>query len=212
MDRLASLSPRIRQVIFAGLAVLLAALAWWVLRAHTAQEAQPSASEAARSPKTAAGVVPQPSSAAEPSIDPTTGMPLPLTSEQIQEAAKVAGTFAVRYGSYRYDHDEATWVASLRELLSSRAAVDVTRLAPSGAAKEQLVADKQVTTATVTDTRIGLMSKTSILFEVTVEREITTASRQTRRSDVYEIAVVRDSKGWGVADIRLAGGGMPDVD
>ncbi len=119
-------------------------------------------------------------------------------------AVAAASRFLTQWASYRYDQDPAGRAAALAGLLTPDSQVDLAAATPVGAAREQMVAQRWVSTATAKPRRLLLLSTSTVVVEVAVTKTTSTTASPgpTVLTVGYQVTMGAVPGGWGVRAVQ----------
>ncbi|TYB62653.1 hypothetical protein FXF51_24760 [Nonomuraea sp. PA05] len=126
---------------------------------------------------------------------------LPMQKEQLAAAADLAERFTAAYGTFRYDEDPAAYAERLKAYTTPELAGTLTRTVTSAGFVEQNRNDQTVSTATAHLKEIRQVEKSSIVFVVTANRQVTAASGNKLATEEYAVTVSQLGADWRVYDI-----------
>ncbi|MEU9888224.1 hypothetical protein [Sphaerisporangium sp. NPDC051011] len=133
---------------------------------------------------------------------------LPLSKNQIAQAADAAQRFAVSYATYRWDEDPASYAERLKGYTTPDLGVILTRDVTSPATVEQNRADQVVSAGSARLKTIRDIASGSVVFVVTAVQRIT-AKSGTRESDAdYAITLTQVGDQWRIYDMQPADAGQ----
>lgn len=125
---------------------------------------------------------------------------MPLSEDEIAAAVKKAEVFTQRFTTYRYDQNDATTLAGMRDMLAKREAPDLSGVIPTGDLKARLVAQRFAAESTTKAVRVISLSSNFIAIEVKAEVTERASGATTKRAETYFVTLTDDA-GWGVSDI-----------
>jgi hypothetical protein len=149
---------------------------------------------------------PSPATAASPS-DPDIYQWLPFTQGQLGTAAAVVTQFCDAYGTWSYSQNEASYVATMRSLITSELADVIAQGYSVPGVAGQRASQKQVSTGSAVINSMRAFGPTSITFVVTITEQITDTAGRSLDSTQYAVTVVGVGNSWQVNDIELASAG-----
>ncbi|REE96047.1 hypothetical protein [Thermomonospora umbrina] len=203
------LSDRRRKLLFAGLAVVLAAIGLYLTVADPADTADPAGSPADRS--TAAAPGPPVPSVSAPGIESTITPEnfdiyrlLPFPRRDFAAAAALAQRFVATYGTYRYDEDPQVYVDRLTPMVTPELGQEIARAESSPGLIEERRAGQTVAQGSATLDRVRDIAENSIIFLVTGHREVTESGRTTQEKKQFAVTIARDGAALRVYSIELA--------
>jgi hypothetical protein len=126
---------------------------------------------------------------------------LPMNKEQLAAAADVATRFTAAYGTFRYDEDPAAYAARLKAYTTAELGDTLTRTQTSAGTIEQNLNDQIVSTATAALKEIRQIDRTSIVFVVTANRQVTAKSGNKLVTEEYAVTMSQSGSDWRVYDI-----------
>jgi hypothetical protein len=203
-----------RKAVFGLIVVALAGLGvyMFVPAAHGGQisgsprAAAHSPAPRATSPATPAAS-PSPAMAATPS-NPDIFQWLPFTQAQLGSAATVVTQFGDAYGTWSYSQNATSYVATMRDLITSELADVLAQGYSVPGVAGQRTSKKQVSTGSAVINSLRAFGTSSITFVVTITEQITdTAVGRSLDSTQYAVTVVGVGSSWQVNDIELASAG-----
>jgi hypothetical protein len=160
----------------------------------------------ATSPATPAAS-PSPAMAATPS-NPDIFQWLPFTQAQLGSAATVVTQFGDAYGTWSYSQNATSYVATMRDLITSELADVIAQGYSVPGVADQRTGKKQVSTGSAVINSLRAFGTSSITFVVTITEQITdTAVGRSLDSTQYAVTVVGVGSSWQVNDIELASAG-----
>ncbi|MFC6087478.1 hypothetical protein [Sphaerisporangium aureirubrum] len=151
-------------------------------------------------------------------VEPVTGTPaprvspgtfdiyryLPLTRQQIAEAADAAQRFAVSYATYRHDEDPASYAERLKAFTTVEFGTVLSRDVTTPSTVEQNRAGQIISSGTASLKNIRDISDGSVVFVVTVVQHITGKDGPQERSADYAVTLTQVGDGWRVFDMQQA--------
>ncbi|WP_043631487.1 hypothetical protein [Nonomuraea candida] len=126
---------------------------------------------------------------------------LPMSKEQLAAAADVAERFTAAYGTWRHDEDPAAYAERLKAYTTAELGDTLARTMTSAGTVEQKRADEIVSTATATLKEIRQVDKTSIVFVVTANRQVTARSGNQQVAEEFAVTVSQSGADWRIYDI-----------
>jgi hypothetical protein len=202
-----------RKAVFGLIVVVLAGLGvyMFVSRAHGGQvNGSPRAAAHSPAPRATSPVVPavspSPDTAATP-VDPDIYQWLPFTQAQLGSAATVTTQFGDSYGTWSYSQNATSYVATMRDLITSELADVIAQGYSVPGVAGQRTSKKQVSTGSAVINSLRAFGTSSITFVVTITEQITDTAGQSLDSTQYAITVVSVGSSWQVSDIELASAG-----
>ncbi|GAA3838323.1 hypothetical protein GCM10022226_70750 [Sphaerisporangium flaviroseum] len=203
-----------RGLVFAGVVVALAAVGIY-LSMRPASGGSDGVEPSGRVAVVSSAPVPQASSSqgasTAPSITPGSFdiySYLPLSKEQIAQAADVAQRFTASYATFRYDEDPVSFAERLKGFTTTDLGVILARDVTTPATVEQNRADEVISQGSATLKSIRDISKGSVVVVVTAVQRITAKSGpQERRAD-YAITLTQVGTDWRVFDMQPADAGQ----
>ncbi|MFC4587371.1 hypothetical protein [Sphaerisporangium corydalis] len=199
-----------RGVVFAGVVVALAAVGIY-LSMRPASGGSDGAEPPERSAVVSSAPIGRPSSSPAPSITPGTfdiyGY-LPLSREQIAQAADAAQRFAVSYATFRYDEDPASLAERLKGFTTADLGTILARDVTTPATVEQNRADEVVSAGSARLKSIRDITEGSVVFVVTATQHITAKSGPQERSADYALTLTQLGTDWKVFDMQPADAGQ----
>jgi hypothetical protein len=208
------LTARQRQLAFALIVVLLAALGIYLLRSHghahpgAHATSPPASTPAAASSGTTAPATPAATTAPPPASSAVNIYRwLPFTQQDLASAARVVTAFSARYGTYSYRLTTAAYTSRLAGLATSQLAQVIGGgYATPGVAKLRQQ-QRQVSAASAVIDSLRAFGSSSLTFVVTVNQRITQAGGAKQQSTRYAVTASGGGTGWQVSDIELASAG-----
>ena len=202
-----------RKTVFGLIVVVLAGLGvyMFVPGAHGGQTSG-SPRPAARTPAPQAtslatpAVSPSPATAATPSA-PDIYQWLPFTQAQLGSAATVVTQFGDTYGTWSYSQNATSYVATMRDLITSELADVIAQGYSVPGVAGQRTSKKQVSTGSAVINSLRAFGTSSITFVVTITEQVTDNAGRSLNSTQYAITVVGVGSSWQVNDIELASAG-----
>jgi hypothetical protein len=149
---------------------------------------------------------PGPAAVATPS-DPDIYQWLPFTQAQLGSAATVATQFGDTYGTWSYSQNAASYVATMRDLITSELADVIAQGYSVPGVAGQRTSKKQVSTGSTVINSLRAFGTSSITFVVTITEQITDTAGRSLDSTQYAVTVVSVGSSWQVNDIELASAG-----
>ncbi|MGW4639329.1 hypothetical protein ACWEN6_12410 [Sphaerisporangium sp. NPDC004334] len=198
-----------RGLVFAGVVVALAAVGIYLsMRPASGGDGEPPPGVV-----TTTTAAPPPSSAASPAPAITPGTfdiygYLPLSREQIAQAADTAQRFAASYATYRYDEDPASYAERLKAFTTGEFGAVLARDVTTPATVEQNRADEVVSQGTGRLKSIRDISAGSLVLVVTAAQRITAKSGPQNRSADYAVTLTQVGTDWRVFDLQPADAGQ----
>ncbi|NJP89794.1 hypothetical protein HCN51_10105 [Nonomuraea sp. FMUSA5-5] len=188
-----------RGVAFAALVVVIAAVGIYLTM-------WPDSSEQA-APEPAASVATSSAVASSTPLATASAAPfdiysyLPMKKEQLAAAADLAERFTAAYGTFRYDEDPAAYAQRLKVFTTPELAGTLTRTVTSAGFVEQNRSDQTVSTATAHLKEIRQVEKSSIVFVVAANRQVTAKSGNKLATEEYAVTVSQLGADWRIYDI-----------
>jgi hypothetical protein len=201
-----------RKAVFGLIVVLLVGLGAYLFvsssraSGHSPSAATHTPAPQPTSPATQAST-PSPSPAAVGSSDPDIYQWLPFTEAQLGSAAAVTTKFSDAYGTWSYSQNAASYVTTMRGLITSELAEVIEQGYSVPGVASQRTSKKQVSTGSAVINSIRAFGSSSITFVVTITEQITATSGQSRNSNQYAVTAVSSGTSWQVNDIELASAG-----
>jgi hypothetical protein len=150
---------------------------------------------------------PSPAAAAATPSDPDIYQWLPFSQAQLGSAAAVVSQFCDAYGTWSYSQNATTYVATMRNLITSELADVIAQgYAVPGVAGLR-TSKKQVSTGSAVINSLRAFGTSSITFVVTITEQITDTAGRSLDSTQYAVTVVGIGSSWQVNDIELASAG-----
>jgi hypothetical protein len=149
---------------------------------------------------------PSPATAAGPA-DPDIYQWLPFTQAQLGSAAAVVTQFSDAYGTWSYSQNEASYVATMRSVITSELADVIAQGYSVPGVAGQRTSKKQVSTGSAVINSMRAFGPSSITFVVTINEQITDTAGRSLDSTQYAVTVVGVGSSWQVNDIELASAG-----
>ena len=207
------LSAGQRKAVFGLIVVVLAGLGVYMFmsRAHGGPvNGSPRAAAHSPAPRVTSSAIPavspSPATAATPS-DPDIYQWLPFTQAQLGSAATVVTQFGDTYGTWSYSQNATSYVASMRDLITSELADVIAQGYSVPGVAGQRTSKKQVSTGSAAIDSLRAFGTSSITFVVTITEQITDTAGRSLNSTQYAITVVGVGSSWQVNDIELASAG-----
>ncbi|MGR6914615.1 hypothetical protein ACU635_10225 [[Actinomadura] parvosata] len=188
-----------RGVAFAALVVVIAAVGIYLTM-------WPDSSEQA-APEPAASVATSSAVASSTPLATASAAPfdiysyLPMKKEQLAAAADLAERFTAVYGTYRYDEDPAAYAQRLKVFTTPELAGTLTRTVTSAGFVEENRNNQTVSTATAHLKEIRQVEKSSIVFVVAANRQVTARSGNKLATEEYAVTVSQLGADWRIYDI-----------
>ncbi|MBA9003791.1 hypothetical protein [Thermomonospora cellulosilytica] len=207
------LSDGRRRLLFAGLAVVLAAVGVYLTVAG------PGGGEETEEPPAAQATTPPPGPAV-PSVAPpgisSTITPdsfdiyrlLPFPKRDFAAAADLAQRFTAAYGTYRYDEDPQAYVARLEPLATEELVTQIARGVSAPGLLEQRRSEQVVAQGTATLDSVRDIEANSIIFLVTGNQQLTRNGQTTHESKRFAVTVSRDGNALRVYAFEPADAGQ----
>jgi hypothetical protein len=151
-------------------------------------------------------VSPSPATAATPSA-PDIYQWLPFTQAQLGSAATVVTQFGDTYGTWSYSQNATSYVATMRDLITSELADVIAQGYSVPGVAGQRTSKKQVSTGSAVIDSLRAFGTSSITFVVTITEQITDTAGRSLDSTQYAVTVVGVGSSWQVNDIELASAG-----
>ncbi|MCW2878561.1 MAG: hypothetical protein JWQ95_2661 [Sphaerisporangium sp.] len=201
-----------RGLVFAGVVVALATVGIYL-----SMRPAPGGSEHAGPPGRAAVVSTTPAAPSSPGASPAPAISpgsfdiynyLPLSKDQIAQAADMAQRFTVSYATFRFDEDPASYAERLKGFTTPELGVILARDVTTPATVEQNRADQTVSLGSARAKSIRDISAGSIVFVVTAVQRITAKSGPQERSADYAITLTQVGSEWRVFDMQPADAGQ----
>ncbi|WP_248963772.1 hypothetical protein [Sphaerisporangium perillae] len=198
-----------RGLVFAGVVVALAAVGIYLSMrpASGGSDGAPPPGVVSTSSAAPPSSGPSPAPAITPSTFDIYGY-LPLTREQIAQAADMAQRFAVSYASFRYDEDPASYAERLKAFTTADFGAVLARDVTTPATVEQNRADQVVSEGAARLKSIRDIAGGSIVLVVTATQHITAKSGPQERSADYAITLTQVGTEWRVFDLQRADAGQ----
>ncbi|MDH2428871.1 hypothetical protein [Sphaerisporangium sp. TRM90804] len=202
-----------RGLAFAGVVVALAAVGVY-LSMRPAASGPGDEGPAGRTAVISEGTPAPPSSTAPspaPAVSPGSFdiyRYLPLSRQQIAQAADVAQRFAVSYATFRHDEDPATYADRLKAFTTLELGSVLARDVTTPATVEQNRAQKIVSQGSAQVKRIRNIDEGSIVFVVTSLQRITAEAGPRQLSTDYAITLTQVGTEWRVFDMQPAEAGQ----
>jgi hypothetical protein len=149
---------------------------------------------------------PSPATAATPA-DPDIYQWLPFTQAQLGSAAAVVNQFCDAYGTWSYSQNAASYVATMRSLITSELADAIAQGYSVPGVAGQRASKKQVSTGSAVINSLRAFGTSSITFVVTITEQVTDTAGRSLDSTQYAVTVVSVGSSWQVNDIELATAG-----
>jgi len=201
-----------RKAVFGLIAVVLAGLGvyMFVPGTHGGQNGgSPRAAThtpARRATSLATPAVSPSPAAATPSV-PDIYQWLPFTQAQLGSAAAVVTQFGDTYGTWSYSQNATSYVATMRDLITSELADVIAQGYSVPGVAGQRTSRKQVSTGSAVINSLRAFGTSSITFVVTITEQITGTAGRSLDSTQYAVTVVGVGSSWQVNDIELASAG-----
>ncbi|GGK68495.1 hypothetical protein Sme01_13680 [Sphaerisporangium melleum] len=198
-----------RGLVFAGVVVALAAVGIYL----SMLPASGGDGEVPQSVVTATSSAAPPPSGPSPAPAITAGTFdiygfLPLTREQIAQAADTAQRFAASYATFRYDEDPASYAERLKGFTTVEFGAILARDVTTPALVEQNRADQVVSDGSGRLKSIRDIADGSIVLVVTATQHITAKSGQRDRGADYAVTLTQVGTEWRVFDLQPADAGQ----
>ncbi|SDI80544.1 hypothetical protein [Nonomuraea jiangxiensis] len=129
---------------------------------------------------------------------------LPLNREQLAAAADLAERFTAVYGTFRYDEDPAAYAQRLKAYTTAELGGILTRTMTSAGTVEQNRNDEIVSTATGKVKEIRQIDKSSVVFVVTENRQVTAKSGNQQVTDDLAVTVSQLGTDWRIFEVLPA--------
>jgi hypothetical protein len=207
------LSAGQRKAVFGLIVVVLAGLGVYMFmsRAHGGPvNGSPRAAAHSPAPRATSPAIPaaspSPATAATPA-DPDIYQWLPFTQAQLGSAATVVTQFGDTYGTWSYSQNATSYVASMRDLITSELADVIAQGYSVPGVAGQRTSKKQVSTGSAVINSLRAFGTSSMTFVVTITEQITDNAGRSLNSTQYAITVVGVGSSWQVNDIELASAG-----
>jgi len=212
-----------RKVVFAVIVLVLAGLGISLLRpaAHgspsgaraSTRSAAPSSAghdAPAASPGVASPGAGSPGQATSPTSS-ATAVPdiyrwLPFTPSQLATASGVAVKFADGYDTFSYSENAASYLAPMRNLITSQLASLLARAYATPGVASLRARSRQVSSGTAVISSLRAFGPSSLTFVVAITQSITDTKGRSQATMDFAVTVT-DSGGWQVSDIELASAG-----
>ncbi|GII64440.1 hypothetical protein Skr01_45250 [Sphaerisporangium krabiense] len=133
---------------------------------------------------------------------------LPLSKDQIAQAADAAQRFAVAYATYRWDEDPASYAERLKAFTTADLGTVLARDVTSPATVERNRADQVVSEGSARLKEIRDIAGGSIVFVVTAVQRITAKSGPQERGTDYAVTLTQVGSQWQVYDMQPAEAGQ----
>jgi hypothetical protein len=200
-----------RRALFGLIVVVLAVLGGYMFvpGSHAARR---SGSPAAHSPGPPAGSSAVPAGSPVPAAAATPSAPdiyqwLPFTQSDLASAAAVVTRFAGAYGTWSYRQNAASYVASLRNLITPELSQFLAQGYSVPGVASQRASNKQVSVGSAVINSLRAFGASSITFVVTIGEDITGTNGRSQVTTQYAVTVVSVGGDWQVNDIELASAG-----
>ncbi|MEV5892637.1 hypothetical protein [Nonomuraea fuscirosea] len=195
-----------RGVAFAAIVVVIAAVGIYLTMWPDSSEETPERPEAARA--TSSAVVTSTPLATASAAPFDVYAYLPMKKEQLAAAADVATRFTAAYGTFRFDEDPAAYAGRLKAYTTAELGDTLTRTMTSAGTVETNKNDQIVSTATAALKEIRQVDKSSIVFVVTANRQVTATSGNKLVSEEFAVTVAQSGADWRIYDILPAADGQ----
>lgn len=202
-----------RKAVFGLIVVALAGLGGYMFvpRVHSGQvSGSPRAAAHSPAPRATPRATPlaSPGSAAlaTPS-HPDIYQWLPFTQAELGSAATVVTEFGGTYGTWSYSQNATSYVATMRDLITSQLADVIAQGYSVPGVAGQRTSKKQVSTGSAVINSLRAFGASSVTFVVTITEQITDTSGRSLDSTQYAVTVVGVGSSWQVNDIELASAG-----
>jgi hypothetical protein len=150
---------------------------------------------------------PSPAAAAATPAGPDIYQWLPFTQAQLGSAATVVTQFCGAYGTWSYSQNATSYVATMRNLITSELADVIAQGYSVPGVAGQRISKKQVSTGSAVINSLRAFGTSSITFVVTITEQITDTAGRSLDSTQYAVTVVGVGSSWQVNDIELASAG-----
>ncbi|MEV0615060.1 hypothetical protein AB0I81_17165 [Nonomuraea sp. NPDC050404] len=196
-----------RGVAFAAIVVVIAAVGIYLtMWPDSSDEAEPEPAATARVTSSAvASNTPVATASAAP-FDVYSY--LPMSKEQLSAAADVAERFTAAYGTFRFDEDPVAYAGRLKAYTTPELGNNLTRTMTSAGTVEKNRADEIVSAATAELKEIRQVDRTSIVFVVTANRQVTSKSGNDQVAEEFAVTVSQLGDDWRIYDILPANTGQ----
>jgi hypothetical protein len=205
------LNDRQRKLLFAGIVVALVVLGLWLTwpRPDTTPVKRPSVASTSTVVPTQAAPAPGITATVAPDTFDIYRL-LPYTKTEFATAASAAQRFTAAYGTYRYDEDPQTYLATLRPFVVDQLFTDLTKAATTPGELEERRSTQTVAVGSASLNSIDDIGATSIIFLVTGVQQVTKNGTDAQESRQFRVTVQRDAAAWKVfsfepADVGQAG-------
>ncbi len=171
---------------------------------------KPAAAAHSPAPQATSATTPTPSPAPTPAAtpsDPDIYQWLPFTQAQLGSAAALVTQFCDAYGTWSYSLNATSYVATMRNLITSELAEVIEQGYSVPGVASQRTSKKQVSAGSTAINSIRAFGSSSITFVVTITEQITSTSGQSQAVGQYAVTVVSSGSSWQVNDIELASAG-----
>ncbi|RCG31371.1 hypothetical protein DQ384_11730 [Sphaerisporangium album] len=197
-----------RKLVFAGVVVALAAVGIYLSMRPAGGSGEADPPPGAVSTTAPATPVAQASAPPVKSGNFDIYSYLPLSKDQIAQAADAAQRFAVSYATYRWDEDPASYAERLKGYTTPDLGVILTRDVTSPATVEQNRADQVVSDGSARLKSIRDIASGSVVFVVTAVQRITAKSGTRESGADYAITLTQVGDQWRVFDMQPADAGQ----
>jgi hypothetical protein len=202
-----------RKAVFGLIVVALAGLGMYMfVPGGRGGQVSGSPRAAAHSPAPQATSLATPAVSPSPATEATPSEPdiyqwLPFTQAQLGSAAAVATQFGDTYGTWSYSQNATSYVATMRDLITSELADVIAQGYSVPGVAGQRTSKKQVSTGSAVINSLRAFGTSSITFVVTITEQITDTAGRSLDSTQYAVTVVGVGSSWQVNDIELASAG-----
>jgi hypothetical protein len=200
-----------RRLAFVATVVVLAGLGAFLLRpgsrssppAHAPASSRPPAA----STPSASAPVATPSAATASTGSVNIYQWLPFSQSALARAAAVTQQFSADYGTFSYTQNAASYVATMRGLVTSQLSATLARGYATPGVASQRTQQQQVSSGSAVINSLRAFGGGSLTFVVTIKQAMTTKQGKSQTTGQYAVTVNGSGTVWQVNDIELASSG-----
>jgi hypothetical protein len=200
-----------RRLAFLATVVVLAGLGAFLLRPGSRASAPPHVPATSRAPAAAStpAVTPvaTPSAAAASTGSVNIYQWLPFSPSALARAAGVTQQFSADYGTFSYAEGAASYVASMRGLVTSQLSATLARGYATPGVASQRTQQQQVSSGSAVINSLRAFGGGSLTFVVTIKQAMTSKQGKSQTTGQYAVTVNGSGTVWQVNDIELASAG-----